>query len=191
MKILLSAPLLASLLFLSNLISSHSVLAEVEADSESAFELSGELSTEAMFAIPPEAALGAPLVSLNKPKGSICFHDLTSYEAVRAQLPSLLQNPILYAVHQSWDLTGALRIIPNGNNIQLDAHINSTFAGVINQSDDITSACYSGNQLQVTLNNGASQSITIQNDSMVIKGYTFNITDAGTYQSVASKVPAN
>ena len=132
---------------------------------------------------------GDPTSTSSPSLNNICFHDVDSYDQVRGQLPGSLQNPPVYAVHQSWDLTGGIRILPQGNDIWLDAHIKSAFAGVINQTAIIVSACLNGNSLQVSLNNGKSQTITVNDNSLTIKGYDFNLTDAGTYQKVASSVP--
>lgn len=132
---------------------------------------------------------GDPTTTATTSLDNICFHDVTSYDQVRSQLPGSLQNPPVYAVHQSWDLTGGIRILPQGNNIWLDAHIKSTFAGVINQTAIIVTACLNGDSLQVTLNNGKSQTIQVNDNSLTIKGYDFNLTDAGTYQKVVSAVP--
>jgi hypothetical protein len=134
----------------------------------------------------PNAAL---IAHINN--SGICFSDMASFARVKGQLPGSLQNPPIYATHQSWDLTGGLRIMPVGNRIQLDAHINSTFAGVINQSTLITQACVDGDQMAVTLASGQSQTIQVGDSSLTIKGYEFDLTDSSSYQSVVSQVPAH
>jgi|GEM_PF-4512859 len=133
----------------------------------------------------------AVLASCGFAQAQICFNDLNSYNAVKSKLPKALQSEPLYAIHESWDLTGAFRIVPVGNNIEIDAHIHSTFAGLINETAIVTKACLTDDQLEVDLNDGKSKTITVNATSLTIQGYDFDITTAAEYQKVASKVPAS
>lgn len=124
-------------------------------------------------------------------QSDICFQDIPSYEAVKAQLPKTLQSYPLYAVNQSFELTGAFEIVANGTSLQIEAHVDPLIGDVINENAIITEACLEGTQLKVTLNTGESQTITVNKSSLTIEGYDFNITDLATYQKVAAKVPTN
>lgn len=118
---------------------------------------------------------------------NICFHDYISYQQVRGKLPYALQNNPLYAVHQGWDFTGIFRIVPSNGRLLIQAKAASAVGGY-SVDAYIVSACLEGDEMQVSLDNGEDELISIQGNSLTIKGRDFRVTDAGTYQQVANQI---
>jgi hypothetical protein len=136
-------------------------------------------------------AIGFGFAVASASASEVCFKDIASYESVKSELPQALQSYPLYAVNQSFELTGAFEIVADRSYLQIQAHVDPIVGDVINQNDDITEACLSGDDLQVTLSSGETQTITVNSDSLTIEGHDFDITDQTTYEKVAADVPAN
>jgi hypothetical protein len=118
----------------------------------------------------------------------ICFSDVASWNAVKAQLPAQLQNDYLYASHNSWDLVGGIAIFPQGAQLALDGRVHQVVAGDIINSGFITQACVDGNSIKVALSNGKTESMTLGQDSVNVLGYTFEFTDYQTYLNTINLV---
>ena len=119
--------------------------------------------------------------------GDLCFHDYNSYMQVRNRLPWPLGSGRVYAIHRGWDFTGVFKIVPAGSQILIEAHASSAIGGY-NVSAYIVRACLYGNQMQVALDNGEDQRISINGGSLIIKGRNFQMTDAGTYQDTYNRM---
>jgi len=137
-------------------------------------------------------ALGMTLLLVSfSARAEVCFHDVSSYEQVRATLPTVLKTYPLYIIHQSFELTGAFAILAKGNNIEIDIHANPVIGEAINKVALVNEACLSGNELTIHLNDNTSETLTVNNSSFTIEGFEFNITDLATYREVAGQAQGN
>jgi hypothetical protein len=121
-----------------------------------------------------------------KAQSNVCFSTVADWQKVRSELPSTMQTVPIYAIHQSWDMTGAAEIVVVGNTFQISGRIQDVFVGDITDSGTVAQACIQGTQMTVAFTTGQSQTIDLTPNGISVDGYEFDTTTQQTFQSVMS-----
>jgi hypothetical protein len=121
---------------------------------------------------------------------TICFEDVRSWEAVRAQLPAFMQNNELYAVHQSGSLIAAFKIVQAGATIVMEVHGRHSLIGHIDDTYTMTKVCLvNGKKIKSELSNGDSSTIDIVPEGLKTRGFTFTLTSLEGYEQTIAAIP--
>lgn len=103
----------------------------------------------------------------------ICFHDVREFESVRARLPSQLQTGSVYAIHKSFTMRGGFRVFQAGSRFVLEAKGKTVLGQRLNEDQNLKLTCLQGNKLQVWLEDGRYDEMTIVPGGFKFHGYSF------------------
>jgi hypothetical protein len=119
----------------------------------------------------------------------ICFVDVRSWDDVKAKLPGFMQNNELYAVVQTQQMIGAMKIVQAGRTILMEAHGKHWLIGHVDTVDTITKVCVSGSKINVDLAHGKSNQLEIVPGGLKTQGITFTLTSSVGYNQYLALVP--
>ncbi|HVK60599.1 MAG TPA: hypothetical protein VM432_03570 [Bdellovibrionales bacterium] len=153
----------------------------------------------AAFRIGQKLVLASALVASIVSAGSVaygaaskqvCFQDVRSWEAVRTQLPPLMQRNELYAVHQSRSMIGGFKIVQAGRNILMELHGKHSLIGHLDEVDTLKQVCLvDGKKIKVSFSKGGSNVLEIVPSGLKTQGVTFTLTSAVGYDQVVAAIP--
>lgn len=111
----------------------------------------------------------------------VCFHDVREFEAVRANLPAPLQGGAVYAIHKSLTMRGGFRVFQAGSRFVIQAKGKSILGQRIDEDQNIKLTCVQGSKLQVWLDDGRYDEMTIEPPGFRFHGFMFKMVSEADY----------
>jgi hypothetical protein len=115
---------------------------------------------------------------------AVCFQDVRSWEAVKAQLPPFMQRNELYAVVQTRSMVGAMKIVQAGRTILMEAHGKHSLIGYIDTVDTLTQICVQGTKIKVSLAHNPSNTLEIVPNGLKTQGIVVHADERRWLRSV-------
>lgn len=117
----------------------------------------------------------------------ICFRDVREFEAVRTQLPASLQAGTVHAIHKSISMRGGFRVYQAGARFVIEAK-GKSLIGRLDEDQNIKVLCVEGAKIQVWLDDGRYDEITLDPKGFRFHNFLFKITTPEKYFNLVDSI---